>query len=98
MDNPMYIATHLPKGEILAQLAEEAAELAQAALKLRRALDDVNPTPVITEEARKHLIEEIADVDLCLLLALDVKDFDPIVPIIDEKAARWRKRLEEHHG
>ena len=29
----------LPKMEILAQLAEEASELAQAALKLRRALD-----------------------------------------------------------
>lgn len=29
----------LPKTEILAQLAEEASELTQAALKLRRALD-----------------------------------------------------------
>ena len=36
----------LPKTEILAQLAEEAAELAQAALKLRRSLDGTNPTPV----------------------------------------------------
>ena len=35
----------LPKTEILAQLAEEASELAQAALKLRRALDGTNPTP-----------------------------------------------------
>lgn len=37
----------LPKTEILAQLAEEASELAQAALKLRRALDGTNPTPKI---------------------------------------------------
>lgn len=35
----------LPKTEILAQVAEEASELAQAALKLRRALDGTNPTP-----------------------------------------------------
>lgn len=35
----------LPKTEILAQLAEEASELAQAALKMRRALDGTNPTP-----------------------------------------------------
>lgn len=35
----------LPKTEILAQLAEKASELAQAALKLRRALDGTNPTP-----------------------------------------------------
>lgn len=36
---------NLPKAEILAQLAEEASELAQAALKLRRAIDKENPTP-----------------------------------------------------
>lgn len=40
----------LPKTEILAQLAEEASELAQAALKLRRALDGTNPTPKNVEE------------------------------------------------
>lgn len=34
----------LPKTEILAQLAEEASELAQAALKLRRALDGIAAT------------------------------------------------------
>lgn len=39
------ISDILPKTEILAQLAEEASELAQAALKLRRALDGANPTP-----------------------------------------------------
>lgn len=36
---------YLPEAEVLAQLAEEVAELAQAALKLRRALDGTNPTP-----------------------------------------------------
>ncbi len=44
-----YIKEHLPKAEILCQLAEEASELAQAALKLRRALDGTNPTPVTIE-------------------------------------------------
>ena len=33
------IIDHLSQGEILAQMAEELAEAAQAALKLRRALD-----------------------------------------------------------
>ena len=32
------VLDYLPREEILAQLAEEASELAQAALKLRRAL------------------------------------------------------------
>nr|DAI21402.1 MAG TPA: hypothetical protein [Caudoviricetes sp.] len=35
----------LPKTEILAQVAEEASELAQTALKPRRALDEANPAP-----------------------------------------------------
>lgn len=52
----------LPKTEILAQLAEEASELAQAALKLRRALDGTNPTPKSVAECEANLTEEIADV------------------------------------
>lgn len=40
----------LPKTEILAQLAEEASELAQTALKPRRALDEANPAPKSVEE------------------------------------------------
>lgn len=46
------ISDILPKTEILAQLAEEASELAQAALKLRRALDGTNPTPKSVEECK----------------------------------------------
>ena len=52
----------LPKTEILAQLAEEASELAQAALKPRRALDGTNPTPKSVAECEANLTEEIADV------------------------------------
>lgn len=37
----------LPKTEILAQLAEEASEVAQAALKLRRALGGTNLVVVV---------------------------------------------------
>ena len=36
----------LPEEELLAKLAEECSEAAKAALKLRRARDGVNPTPV----------------------------------------------------
>ena len=46
MNDLDYIVKHLSLSERVAQLAEEAAELAQAALKYRRALDGVNPTPV----------------------------------------------------
>ena len=52
----------------LAQLAEEAAELAQAALKLRRALDGTNPTPLRESEARAALAEERTDVSLAFVI------------------------------
>lgn len=32
--------------DLLCQLAEEASELAQAALKLKRAMEGTNPTPM----------------------------------------------------
>ena len=35
----------LPMEELLTTLAEESAELAQASLKLRRCLTQINPTP-----------------------------------------------------
>ena len=47
-----YIAENLSDEDILCQIAEEAAELAQAALKLRRAMTGTNPTPVTVDEAK----------------------------------------------
>ena len=81
----------LPRTEILAQLAEEAAELAQAALKLRRTLDGTNPTPVSEAEAGAALVEELSDVFLCCEL-LNVR---PSYYTMQNKLSRWRKRLEE---
>lgn len=88
------IKQHIPQDELLAQLAEEAAELSQAALKLRRALTGINPTPVTAEEARKNLVEEAADVYNVLGLLLDTEDNAEIYSIIRRKKERWLKRLE----
>ena len=83
----------LPRGELLAQLAEEASELSQAALKLRRVLDGTNPTPVKLNVAIDDLIEEFADTCLatqvCGLKKTDVQD------VCLRKSARWLKRLRE---
>lgn len=68
------IKQHIPQDELLAQLAEECAELSQGALKLRRALTGINPTPVTVEEARKNLVEETADVYNVMGLLLDAAD------------------------
>lgn len=78
--------------ELLAGMAEEAAELSQAALKLRRTIDKSNPTPVNTGEASHNLNEEFADVVLCAAaLGLDREEVERF---IREKAARWSMRLE----
>ena len=50
---------------MLEQLAEEAAERAQAALKLARIERGENPTPVTEDEAYKNLVEEYTDVETC---------------------------------
>jgi len=88
------IKQHIPQDELLAQLVEECAELSQAALKLRRALTGINPTPVTADEARKNLVEEAADVYNVLGLLLDAVDNAEIYSIIRRKKERWLKRLE----
>lgn len=94
-----YIKKMVPRGELFCQLAEESAELAHAALKLRRAEDGTNPTPVTVEEATENLVEEIADI----LLVLDALEIDPMSLEVDmvqeKKLRRWAGRLKEYnHG
>lgn len=83
---------------------EEASELAQAALKLRRALDGTNPTPKSVDECLENIQEEMADVFVCLTMFGKSAERDEIliynrymekvVKIEDEKEARWLSRLE----
>lgn len=47
---------YLTESELLCQLAEESAELAQAALKERRALTNDNPTPKTYRQAHIDLL------------------------------------------
>lgn len=83
----------------LTQLAEEAAELSQAALKYRRALQTarwdeyISPTPKTSREAMDNLLEEIADVALCVMV-LGI----PGLPdkIMLKKAERWLGRLKQY--
>lgn len=97
-----YIAENLSDEDILCQIAEEAAELAKAALKLRRAITQTNPTPVSDEEAVDSIIEEYADTigafeiwaakcggDGVRLVGYDLAE------IIDAKYARKVKQIKE---
>lgn len=77
------------RAAMLEQLAEEAAELAQAALKAARILRGDNPTPVTLKEAEEHLVEEYTDVYQCAM-ELDVPvDWAQIA----RKGERFAKRI-----
>lgn len=88
-----FIRDHLSDEELLAQLAEEAAELSHAALKLRRVYDGKNPTPIGRNEVQAKLFEEIADVFNCLRVlgySIDPKEYQHTM---DTKLDRWVGRL-----
>lgn len=90
------ICEHMDPPELLTQLAEEAAELGHAALKLRRTLTGKNPTPVTPQEAMDQLLEEIGDVFnvLDVLEHDDVLDIETVTEKSNEKLTRWVERLE----
>lgn len=88
------IRAHLSDEELCCQLAEEAAELCQAAHKFRRVKSGVNPTPVTEYDAWYNLLEEAADVLLCLqALHIDVRT-SGIAETQKLKAMSWLRRLE----
>lgn len=95
MDTIKFITDKVPQTELLAQLAEEATELAHAALKLRRTYDNTNPTPVKPSEAFEALKEELADVQL-LVMVLGYNQYSlEICRTMQAKLKRWAKRLKE---
>lgn len=89
------VKDYLTQAELLCQLAEESAELAQAALKERRTLTNDNPTPISYADARNNLIEEVADVFVCLSELLEIRDWEEVANIREQKENRWLRRLSE---
>ena len=88
------IRDHLTKADLFGQLAEEAAELAQAALKLQRILLNRNLPRISQAEASANLVEEHADLALCFEL-LGWSDKVDRKRIRSEKLFRWAKHLME---
>nr|DAU60590.1 MAG TPA: triphosphate pyrophosphohydrolase [Caudoviricetes sp.] len=91
-----YILNELGHRALLEQLAEEAAELSQAALKLIRAAGmSSNLTPVSEQKAKANLQEEISDVlaVIKLLKAAGVVESLSYEDDENPKWQRWAKRL-----
>lgn len=88
-----YIKENLSTNDAYCQLAEEAAELAHAALKVIRAINNTNPTPKIFLEAIDTLNEEAADVFNALYVVIDDYEFIKVRDIAKRKMKRWKERL-----
>ena len=81
--------------ELLEQLAEESAELTQAALKLIRAKGlSNNPTPKEAEQLKRELMEEFADVSIIVFVLFSFMVTPPFI-YENNKIKRWVKRLKE---
>ena len=83
------------KEEFVCQLAEEAGELTQAALKYRRTITKKNPTPKTSTEAFDNLLEELADVLLVSKILLIEETKERIYKIMNKKLGRWTSRLKK---
>ena len=90
----LFIREQLSTPDQFAQVAEEAVELAHAAMKMQRILTGTNPTPVTEKEAMGKVMEEICD----LYNALEVLKLDVSLKyegIRKKKMARWVERIKK---
>ncbi len=93
-----FVRQTLETTELLAQLAEECAELTKAALKYRRAITKKNPTPVTEEAARTAMLEEMADISLVFdILHLPEDAEAEIEKWKNYKINRWVGRLKNEN-
>lgn len=87
----MTIIDRIGKAAVYEQLAEECAELAQAAIKMSRYIRGENPPAKEPWEIVKSLTEEVTDVKICLVcLGIEADE-----EIAERKFARWHQRLDE---
>ena len=93
----LYIREQLSPADQFGQVAEEAVELAHAAMKMQRILTGANPTPVTEKEAMGKVMVEICD----LYNALEVLKLDVSLKyegIRKKKMARWVERIKKAGG
>lgn len=89
-DEIKYIQENLSKPALYGQLAEEAAELAQAALKMQRYLMRENPPRQNLAEINRAIAEEYADIQICMeALGSPALDNDMYIATLRFKPTRW---------
>lgn len=89
LDNQMEeLRGMLTPADLWGQLAEEASELAQAALKMQRLELGNNPPRKTPQECINNVIEEHSDVVFCFKL-LGWDDHKEMEAVQKAKAGRW---------
>lgn len=88
---------------VLQQIAEEASELAKAALKYLRFIQGDDPVYIdgVRADNRKdadaqHLLDNVTEELSDVVLVCDIACFKPSRSIMQQKLSRWRMRLEEN--
>lgn len=93
----LFVREQMAPAALFGQLAEEAVEVAHAAMKMQRILTGTNPTPITEKEAMGCCLEEICD----LYNALEVLKLDVSLKyegIRKKKMARWVERIKKAGG
>lgn len=89
-----YIQENIDERVMLELIAEEAAELSQAALKHIRSKYKGNPTPKSAFETYDALIEEVRDLNTVLMVAgLQTVNYANVKEN-EAKIQRWASRIE----
>lgn len=78
------------KKDLCIMLAEEASELAQAAIKVVRLDSETIPTPIEAEKAWENVVEEYTDI----MTAAAALGIQPSGKIFNEKCERWLARID----
>jgi len=89
-DDIQCIRENTPDAALYEQLAEEAVELAHAALKYARVLRKESPTPVTETQAMMAVGQEYNDL-MTVMLAIPTPMWHETM--IKGKLARWAERL-----
>lgn len=89
------IVDHCSADDMIDQMIEEAGELIQACVKLKRAYRGT--TPVSVMEARQKFVEEMADVTVAQSVVMygimQPDELETMLKTETEKAQRWQNRL-----
>lgn len=89
---------YIGKAALLEQTAEEAVELAHACLKMARKIRGENLTPKTEQECLDALVEESADVYVCLCQLVDesgVFSHEALDSVIAAKELRMENRIKQ---